>query len=61
MFESFFFFFADNNRSTWNAEDVNGGGLGYVASCRLACSCGGFDAPWYCYLTVPIIFVVIRV
>lgn len=35
-----------NNRSTWNAEDVNGGGLGYVASCRLACSCGGFDAPW---------------
>ncbi|CAI8593717.1 unnamed protein product [Vicia faba] len=33
-----------NNRSMWNAEDVNGG-LGYAPSCRLACSCG-FDAPW---------------
>ncbi|XP_058779145.1 uncharacterized protein At3g49140 isoform X2 [Vicia villosa] len=34
----------NNNRSMWNAEDVNGG-LGYAPSCRLACSCG-FDAPW---------------
>lgn len=33
-----------NNRSMWSADEVNGG-LGYVASCRLACSCG-FDAPW---------------
>jgi hypothetical protein len=42
---------ADNNRSMWTTEDMNGG-LGYVASCRrLACSCG-FDVPWYGYLTV---------
>jgi hypothetical protein len=42
---------ADNNRSMWTTEDMNGG-LGYVASCRrIACSCG-FDVPWYGYLTV---------
>ncbi|XP_061337319.1 uncharacterized protein At3g49140 isoform X2 [Gastrolobium bilobum] len=32
-----------HNRSMWSADDVNG--AGYVASCRLACSCG-FDVPW---------------
>lgn len=32
-----------HNRSMWSAEDVNG--VRYVASCRLACSCG-FDVPW---------------
>ncbi|KAK7380401.1 hypothetical protein VNO78_32911 [Psophocarpus tetragonolobus] len=31
------------NRSMWSADDVNG--VRYVASCRLACSCG-FDVPW---------------
>ncbi|XP_047166404.1 uncharacterized protein At3g49140-like [Vigna umbellata] len=31
-----------NNRSMWSADDVNG--VRYVASCRLACSCG-FDVP----------------
>jgi len=35
---------ADNNRSMWSADDVNG--VRYVASCRLACSCG-FDVPRY--------------
>ncbi|XP_057423598.1 uncharacterized protein At3g49140 [Lotus japonicus] len=34
----------NSNRSMWSTEEVNGG-VGYVASCRLACSCG-FDAPW---------------
>ncbi|TKY45273.1 hypothetical protein E2542_SST31563 [Spatholobus suberectus] len=32
-----------NNRSMWSADDVKG--VRYVASCRLACSCG-FDVPW---------------
>jgi len=35
---------ADNNRSMWSADDVSG--VRYVASCRLACSCG-FDVPRY--------------
>ncbi|RDY09126.1 hypothetical protein CR513_06558, partial [Mucuna pruriens] len=36
------------NRSMWSADDVSG--VRYVASCRLACSCG-IHVPWYADFT----------